>query len=69
MASKEKEYPCACEYQIVWHFDKPTICACPNCERTYHYTVQTCPVCGHAICEFELSDESYTDFYAPEAED
>lgn len=68
MASREKEFDCACEYQIVWFFDKPTICACPKCERTYYHGVQTCPVCGHAICHFALSEDSRDDFYREDEE-
>ena len=68
MASSEKKYPCACEYQIVWFFEKPTICVCPQCERTHYHDVKVCPVCDHAICYFELSDDSHEDFYRDEEE-
>jgi predicted amidophosphoribosyltransferase len=58
MASKVKDYPCNCEYQIVWHFDKPTIVVCENCERTLYYDYQQCPVCKQEVTYF-VKEESW----------
>ena len=64
MATIEQKYPCACEHQIVWFFDEPIICVCPECERTYHFDVEKCPICDFPICQFVLSEDSKEDFYS-----
>ena len=57
MASKEKEHPCACEYQIIWYYDKPTIIACEECERTLHHGDTICPVCKSKPIYFVREEE------------
>ena len=43
---------CACNKQIIWFFDEPTIIACENCEKTFYYNVKHCPDCGKKTTEF-----------------
>jgi len=57
MASKIKEHSCACEHQIVWHFDKPTIVVCEECERTLWHDWKTCPICGNDVSYYEKSND------------
>ena len=39
--------------QIIWFFDKPTIFACPVCERVAdYYKEQKCKKCGRDMVEF-----------------
>jgi uncharacterized OB-fold protein len=52
MKQEEQVKGCACNSQIIWHFDQPTIMACENCEITFHYTVERCPHCGEEPTEF-----------------
>jgi len=49
---KETHKNCACHKQIIWYFDKPTIVACINCERTFYHDVVNCPECDEKITYF-----------------
>jgi uncharacterized OB-fold protein len=48
---------CACNKQIVWFFDKPTIIACKNCEITFYYDIEICPYCKTKTTEFKESEK------------
>lgn len=50
MITKEKN--CACNKQIIWHFNQPTILACENCEITFYYQTRICPYCDKSVTEF-----------------
>lgn len=54
---KIKQKPCACNKQIVWFFEKATICACKKCEITFHYTTDYCPYCKNAVSYFEENED------------
>ena len=55
--TKYMEHKCACENQIVWHFDKPTIVVCEECERTYYHDVKNCPTCGRPVSYYVKEQE------------
>ena len=43
---------CACNKQIVWFFEKPTIIVCKDCEITFFYDVEECPHCNKKTTSF-----------------
>jgi len=43
---------CACDKQIVFFFEKPTIIVCEDCEVTLYYDADKCPHCGKKTTEF-----------------
>lgn len=49
--TNQNEKNCACNKQIIWFFDKPTIVACENCEITFYYD-RICPYCGEEVSYF-----------------
>ena len=61
-----KVFNCACNKQIVWHFGRPTIIACENCEITFYHDVLECPHCGDPVSYFERvggeAEESEEDY-------
>ena len=48
-----KEKMCACNKQIVWFFETPTIIAREDCEITFYYDVEHCPHCHKEVSIFE----------------
>lgn len=53
MKTEKEIKPCACNKQIVWFFEKPTIIACKNCEITFYHDVKVCPYCHKEVSYFE----------------
>lgn len=47
---------CVCGKQIVWYFEKPTIMACPKCEKTFYYDKKYCE-CGSKIYSFVCEED------------
>ncbi len=48
---------CACNKQIVWFYEKPTVIACKECEITFYHETRTCPYCDREVSYFVEEEE------------
>ena len=53
----QKEKNCACNKQIVWFYEKPTVIACKECEITFYHETRTCPYCDREVSYFVEEEE------------
>jgi rubrerythrin len=52
MSGMEKPKSCACDKQIVFFFENPTVIICEECEITFFHDQKECPYCSKPVTYF-----------------